>query len=143
MIHLFRDRKTREQSEALQTVVRWFDERLIRFAIYLSRKTEHLPPRRTAAFIIASCFFFSVCLGFSVFKTTKDSRQIHVSAIRAPLVRMHQSTPVNEIVLERIRHFDHQLDSLRQNDVLRYDSLMKSRPRLQDSMITAEHMLSE
>ena len=81
MIHQFRKKKAEKEIQILQTVVIWFDDRLRRFAAYLSRKTEHLPPRRTAAIIIVSCLFFSICLGFAVFKTTKDGSKIYAPAI--------------------------------------------------------------
>ena len=62
---------------------------------------------------------------------------------RAPLVRTYQGAPVDDVVSERIRYFHKYLDSLQQNDVLRYDSLMKSRPHLLDSILTVEQFLNE
>ena len=143
MIHRFRTKKAVQQSQALQTAVAWVDNRLQSFAGYLSRKTEHLQPRRMAAIIMTSFFSFSVCLCFAVFRTTTDSSEMHVPAIQAPHIKTYKKGSVNEVLLQRIRHFHHQLDSLRQNDVLRYDSLMRNRPHLLDSILTVEQLSNE
>ena len=143
MIHLFRKRKAGRQSKASQKIVEWLDNRLKSLAAYLSRKMAHVQPRIVAAIIMAACFSFSVCLSTAVFRTTRIRRDIQVHAIRAPFINPYRQRPTGDVLLQRIRHFHQQLDSLRQTDVLRYDSLMKSRPHLLDSMRTAEQLWNE
>lgn len=143
MTLFFRKRKAGRQSEASQKVIEWLDNRLRSFAAYLSRRTEGVPPRTIAAIIIAACFFLSVCLTIAVFNSTKISRNIQVPPVRAPLINTYRQRPAGDAVLQRIRHFRLQLDSLRRNDFVRYDSLMKNRPHLLDSILGAEQLWNE
>lgn len=143
MTLLFRKRKAGQQGDVSKKIVEWLDNRLRGFAAYLSRKTEGMSPKRMAVIIMAACFFFSVCLGITVVRTTRGSRDTFVPPIQAPLIKASRQRPAGDVVLQRIRHFHQQLDSLRQNDFICYDSLMKSRPHLLDSILTAEQLLTE
>ena len=143
MSKLFRKQKSGNQSKALQKAAGWIDKRLRGLAFYLSRKTAQVQPRKMAITIMAACFLFSVCLSIAVFRTTIVSRNMELPAIRAPLIKTYRQSRESDVVIQRIRHFHYGLDSLRQNDFFHYDSLMKSRPHLLDSILTVEQLSNE
>lgn len=143
MNRFFRKQNSYRQTALITPAIHWVDEKAKKFALYLSVKTENVQPKRMAIVIILSCVLLSVCLGLLIFKVTLHSTSIHVANIRAPAIRFNQQSPQINIVLNRIRSVHHSLDSLAINDSATYNSIMKSRPHLLDSIRMVERFSNE
>jgi hypothetical protein len=122
----------------LNEVRKAMDDKLQHFALYLSEKTRHIPPRKLAALLFMMCFGCSLTLTLNIFYSFKNKNAVQVQPFSTPVINQPPSHSMNEVVLLRIKSFHHYLDSLKKNDFLRYDSIMKSRPGLMDSIIAIE-----
>lgn len=118
----------------------YINKKLQQFAIYLAKKTNHIHPRRLALFILIFCGTTSLALSGKLFYSLKHKTEIHFQSISTPVLKPATTFSADATTLHRIKNFHHQLDSLKQNNFLRYDSIMKCRPHLLDSIITVERL---
>ena len=117
-----------------------FDDKLKKFANYLFIKTRHIEQRKLAFLLMLVCLSGSLCLWLQVYKSFNNNKGIQIQSIRFREIKPSHVDDVDDAVLKRIKGFHHYLDSLKKNDFLRYDSMMKSRPFLIDSIITIEQL---
>lgn len=143
MNRLFKKKVDSERPHFIPLIVVWVNRKAKQFALYLSYKTEHVQPKRMATAIILSCLFFSVCLCLVVYRMTFQGSPLHVTSIRAPTVKFYQQPKKVDMVLNRIRLFHHKLDSLQISDSATYNSFLKSRPHLLDSIRIVEQFSNE
>ncbi len=143
MIRLFSKKKVQYESRKnIHTVTTILDQKLKMFALYLAKKTETVAPAKQAACIIASCFFLSLCIGFSVSKTFGYclATSAKSTTIRAPVSKPFYLPAHKDMAIGRIRKFHLYLDSVKKNDASLFDSIQRARPHLLDSLITAEQL---
>lgn len=142
MITLFKKLKEAKQSSRSVSAMLtgYVNDKLQQFATYLTKKTNHLQPRRLALSILTFCVIVSIALSVKLFYSFKHKRVINFQSIRAPVIKPSTSFSSDAITLHRIKSFHRQLDSLKKNNFLRYDSIMKCRPHLLDSIIMVERL---
>jgi len=115
------------------------DGKLRLFATYLSKKTQNIQPRTLATFLLALCLIGALVLCISLFYSFRQGSTIQIQPISSTASKPSPSYSTS--TLHRIRNFHRQLDSLKKNNYLRYDSIMKSRPHLLDSIKTVEQLI--
>lgn len=142
MITLFKKLKEAKKSSrsVLAMLTEYTNDKLQQFATYLTKKTNHLPPRRLALSILTFCVIVSLALSVKLVYSFKHKTEINLQSIHAPVIKPSTSFSGDAITLHRIKSFHRQLDSLKKNNILRYDSIMQSRPLLLDSIIMVERL---
>src|SRR4051812_8340854 len=142
MLTLFKKLKDAKQSGRSITtnLTVYVSKMLQQFAIYLTKKTNHIQPRRLAIFILTFCIIASLALSVKLFCSFKHKTEIHFQYISTPVIKPSTTFSGGATTLHRIKNFHRQLDSLKKNNFLRYDSIMRCRPHLLDSIIMVERL---
>src|SRR5438309_8936533 len=140
MISKSKKAKASEHNKAgiLNSVGNAVDDRLRQFASYLSERTRHIQTRRLTALLFIVCIGCSLMLTLNIFYSFKHKNVVQFQPIRAPLIKQPYSSSIDNVVYLRIKSFHHYMDSLKNSDLPHYDSIMKSRPGLMDSLIKIE-----
>ena len=142
MISLFRKKqRSNYRLHALQSVSNKVDYKLHLLADHLSKRSEHLSPKKLAFLIIAFCVLMAACFSYITITSARYKKIIEVQSICAPAIRQSPSSDDNAIVLKRITHFHKYLDSLKENNPSCYQTIVDQRPHLVDSLIQAEQFL--
>ncbi|TKK66334.1 hypothetical protein FC093_17275 [Ilyomonas limi] len=118
----------------------YVSKKLQQFAIYLTKKTNHIQPRRLAIFILTFCVIVSLALSIKLLYCFNHKPEIHFQYISTPVLKPATTYSGDATTLHRIKNFHRQLDSLKKNNFLRYDSIMRCRPHLLDSIIMVERL---
>jgi len=151
---LFKKRKNIDEEivtpEALKKVVEGLDNRLHKCSDYLQGRSEHVSLQSKRLCLFVFCLLFgsiSICI---IIKSIADRQStISIHAITVPLnidksnngLRQEQSI-VSEKEFHRIESFKHYIDSLQGSITGKhlYDSILKTRPHLIDSILLLENM---
>ena len=145
MISKSRKTKTSEPNNAgvMNGVRKMVDDQLQQFAVYLSEKTRHIPPRRLAVLLFIMCIGCSLALTFNILYSFNNKNVVQLQPFNAPVIKQPPSPSMDDLLLLRIKSFHHYMDSLKKNDFLHFESIMKSRPGLMDSIIRIEQFTSK
>ena len=145
MIRLFRKQKVDKQSKRylLHSVKTYGNTQLRKITDYLSNKAQQIPEQRLAWTLISACLIIAFALSCKLYYSWKHKSEIEVHSISAPAIRSSYLSPVDDVVLRRIKNFHHYMDSVKSANRPLYDSIMKVRPRLMDSIITIEEFTNQ
>ncbi len=142
MITQFKSSKAIKQSRIIVSAIftKFVNDKLQQFAKYLSKKTQSVQPRSVAAFLLTLCLIGALALCIQLFYAFRQGSAIKIQSIDSQAVKPSYSFSADTTILHRIKSFHRHLDSLKQHDFLHYDSIMKCRPHLLDSIITVEQL---
>ena len=142
MFSVFKKLKEAKQSNRSVPAIltRYVNDKLQQFAIFISKKTNHLQQRRLAIFILAFCIIVALALTVKLLYSFRYKTEINFQSISTPISKPFTTFSGDAITLHQIKNFHRQLDSLKKNNFLRYDSIMQCRPHLLDSIIMVERL---
>lgn len=119
------------------------DGRLKKWADYLSKKAAWIPEQKLARILITLFLILEIVLVYRLVYLYKHRNKIEFPSVRAPVRLPSYQPSADQTALGRIKSFHHYLDSIKLHNEPLYDSLMKKRPHLIDSMIIIERLSNE
>ena len=135
---------------ALKKMAEGLNNRLHKCAEYLQKKTEHLSTQAKKLCLFLFCLLFgsvSICLIIKSFTDRENTLSIHAITVPAYVDKSNdyllpEQTIISEKEFNRIEFFKHYMDSLQKSETGKYlyDSIMKERPHLIDSILLLENM---
>ena len=143
MIRLGKKRDGQNGTRPFKSVKKAFDVGLQKWADYLSKKAKGIPEQKLARTLIAIFMTLALFLTCRLVNLYKHRSLLQFPAIRAPAPTHTYQPSADALVLKRIRHFHHYLDSIHLNNEPFYDSLIQQRPHLMDSIIIIERLIKE
>src|SRR6266487_1609503 len=149
---LFKRRKNIEEENTTPIALKKFAEglnnRLHNYADYLQQKTEHLSMHTRRLSLFVFCLLFgsiSICVIIKSFTDKKNSFSIHSITVPAYADKsndnlLREQTIISEKEFHRVELFKHYMDSLQKSLTGKYlyDSILKARPHLIDSILLLE-----
>ena len=143
MTKLSKKQNDQNQMGLFERVKKFSDIKLRKGAGYLSKKAQRIPERKLARTLISIFLIIILALTYKLFYLFKQRMQIEFPSVRAPVSKPFDPPSVDAIVLRRIRNFHHYLDSVKRSNEPLYDSLMRKRPHLMDSLVTIEKLTNQ
>jgi hypothetical protein len=137
-------------SEKIVHAIQWTQRG---FAGFFGKKTAGLSNRGKIIFLMAVCFVFGGLSLFSfvdVFNPSRDNTLVKPGQVAVP--KHFDKTgelPDDQVVIvspafyKRLQDFKLYMDSLRKNSKVKYDSIVRARPGLLDSVLFLEQIYSE
>src|SRR4051812_1325148 len=120
MITIFKKSNEVKQSRisVSSVLTKFMNEKLQQFAIYLSKKTQHIQPRRLAAALLTLCVVGSLALSVKLLHSLRQGSEVKFQSIRSPALKPSYSFSPGTGTLHRIKNLHRQLDSLKKNNYL-------------------------
>ncbi len=143
MLRLGKKRDGQNRTIPFESVKKACDVGLQKWADYLSKKAKKIPEQTLARTLIVIFMTIALALTCRLVYSYKHRSRLQFPAIRAPAPTHTYRPSADALVLKRIRHFHHYLDSIHLNDEPVYDSLTQQRPHLIDSIIIIERLIKE
>ncbi len=151
---LFKRRKNIEEENAtpiaLKKMAEGLNIRMHKCADYLQQRTEHLSMHTKRLCLFVFCLLFgsiSICVIIKSFTDRTNTLSIHAITVPAYIDKSNdylllEQTIISEKEFNRIEFFKHYIDSLQKSETGKYlyDSIMKARPHLLDSILLLENM---
>lgn len=135
----------KRKKQVVAKAERWYEARLRRWASSLSAKAVGWPKKKLLALLAAFCMVFTVCSTYAIIQGFTVKR--HVSPVTRLTVLHHvgadsTETKLEGLVQQRIQAFRGYLQRLQQTTQGKkiYDSLVKARPGLMDSLHILEQL---
>src|SRR5690349_18094164 len=112
MITIFKRSKEIKQSRITVSTIftKFVNDKLQQFAIYLSKKTQNIQPRRVATFLLTLCLIGALSLCIQLFYSFKQGSTIKIQPISSQVLKPSNSFSADTTILHRIKIFHQQLD---------------------------------